>query len=210
MTLSQFVSQEVCDLTRQNPDTITRIPGGLDTRWFSPLNWGRGPCGQSPGPLIFTARRLVSRTGVEELLRAMPLIFEHAPTAKLAVAGDGPLRPRLQQVIMELGLGHSVSLLGRISEVELREWYRKADIAVTPTRNLEGFGLSTVEAMACGTVPLVTPVAANPEVVSRVSPLLIAPGVDARGIADGIMALWTSAEFESLLLHRPGSRAPAT
>jgi glycosyltransferase involved in cell wall biosynthesis len=197
VTLSQFVSQEVCDLTRQNPDTITRIPGGLDTGWFSPLAEDEGQR-TSPGPLIFTARRLVSRTGVEELLRAMPLILEHAPTAKLAVAGDGPLRPRLQKVIVELGLGHSVSLLGRISEVELREWYRKADIAVTPTRNLEGFGLSTVEAMACGTVPLVTPVAANPEVVRHVSPLLIAPGVDARGIADGIMALWTSAEFESL------------
>lgn len=199
VTLSQFVSREVSALTRQDPDTIVRIPGGLDTNWFSPSP-GSVIEGlrEDPGPLIFTARRLVSRTGVEELLRAMPLILDHEPTTKLAIAGDGPLRPRLQQVLEELDLGQAVSILGRISEPELRDWYRKADIAVTPTRNLEGFGLSTVEAMACGTVPLVTPVAANPEIVGQLSPILIAPDIDAHGIADGIVSLWHSTEYEFL------------
>jgi glycosyltransferase involved in cell wall biosynthesis len=197
ITLSQFVSEEVVDITHQSPDAVVRIPGGLDTDWFSPpserVNKGRGS-----GPLIFCARRLVSRTGVEALIRAMPLILEHEPTAQLAIAGEGPLRPKLQKVLAELRIGSAVSILGRISEVELRDWYRQADIAVTPTRYLEGFGLSTVEAMACGTVPLVTPVAANPEIVGRLSPLLVAPGMDARGIAEGVLSLWHSPDYESL------------
>lgn len=199
VTLSRFVSREVCALTKLDPDTILQIPGGLDTDWFSPSP-GTVAEGlrEAPAPLIFTARRLVSRTGVEELLRAMPLILDREPGTRLAIAGDGPLRPRLQQVLEELDLEHAVSILGRISELELRDWYRKADIAVTPTRNLEGFGLSTVEAMACGTVPLVTPVGANPEIVGQLSPILIAPGLDARGIADGIISLWHSTEYESL------------
>ena len=195
VTLSRFVADEVSGLTGQSPETITRIPGGLDTGWFSPAAGDEGSRTDA-GPLLFTARRLVTRTGVGELVRAMPLILEHEPGAKLVVAGDGPLRLTLQKVVAELNLRKTVTFLGRISEQELREWYRKADIAVTPTRNLEGFGLSTVEAMACGTVPLVTPVAANPEIVGRISPLLVAPGLDARGIADGVLGLWNSAEYE--------------
>jgi glycosyltransferase involved in cell wall biosynthesis len=197
VTLSQFVCDEVVELTAKHPESITRIPGGLDTSWFSPDS---RPETREParGPWLFTARRLVSRTGVEELIRAMPLVQEQKPDARLTVAGDGPLRERLQGIIEELGLLETVQLVGRISDADLRDWYRRADIAVTPTRNLEGFGLSTVEAMACGAVPLVTPVAANPEVVGKLSSLLVAPGADAHGIADGVLKLWQAPAYTSL------------
>ena len=197
VTLSQFVCNEVVELTSKHPESITRIPGGLDTSWFSPDSRleTREP---AKGPRLFTARRLVSRTGVEELIRAMPLILKQEPDARLTVAGDGPLRERLQYTIEELGLRETVQLLGRISDADLRDWYRRADIAVTPTRNLEGFGLSTVEAMACGAVPLVTPVAANPEIVGKLSSLLVAPGADARGIADGVLKLWQAPAYTSI------------
>lgn len=197
VTLSQFVCNEVVELTAMHPESITRIPGGLDTSWFSPdsLPEARDP---ARGPWLFTARRLVSRTGVEELIRAMPLILEQSPEAMLTVAGDGPLKERLHGIIAELGLRDKVQLVGRISDADLRDWYRRADIAVTPTRNLEGFGLSTVEAMACGAIPLVTPVAANPEIVGRLSSLLVAPGADARGIADGILRLWQAPVYTTL------------
>lgn len=197
VTLSQFVGNEVVELTAKHPESITRIPGGLDTSWFSPDSRPETP-EPAMGPWLFTARRLVSRTGVEELIRAMPLILEQKPDARLTVAGDGPLRERLQRTVEELGLLEVVQLVGRISDADLRDWYRRADIAVTPTRNLEGFGLSTVEAMACGAVPLVTPVAANPEIVGELSPLLVAPGADARGIADGVLRLWQAPSYTSL------------
>lgn len=197
VTLSQFVGNEVVELTTMHPESITRIPGGLDTSWFSPDS---GPRMLEParGPWIFTARRLVSRTGVEELIRAMPLILKQVPEARLAIAGDGPLREHLHRLVEELGLPDTVQMVGRISDEDLRDWYRRADIAVTPTRNLEGFGLSTVEAMACGAVPLVTPVAANPEIVGRLSPLLVAPSADARGIAEGVLRLWQAPSYASL------------
>jgi glycosyltransferase involved in cell wall biosynthesis len=197
VTLSQFVCDEVVELCAKRPESITRIPGGLDTLWFSPDSTLETR-ETANGPLLFTARRLVSRTGVEELVRAMPLILAQKPDARLTVAGDGPLKERLQGIIEELGLVETVQLIGRISDADLRDCYRRADIAVTPTRNLEGFGLSTVEAMACGAVPLVTPVAANPEIVGKLSSLLVAPGADARGIADGILKLWQAPAYASI------------
>jgi glycosyltransferase involved in cell wall biosynthesis len=197
VTLSDFVAGEVVELTGQPASNIARIPGGLDTGWFRPDS---KTVHQEPssGPILFTARRLVSRTGVEELINAMPMILERYPSAKLAIAGDGPLKARLHGAVREQQLSGSVSFLGRVSEAELRSEYRRADIAVTPTRNLEGFGLSTVEAMSCGTVALVTPVAANPEVAGRLSPLLVAPSPDPQGIAEGVLALWESPDFQPL------------
>lgn len=198
VTLSEFVRSEVTDLTAKRPESIARIPGGLDTTWFSPGVMPTVPGDPTSGPNLFTARRLVRRTGVEELIRAMPLILERKPYATLTIAGDGPLREHLQDVLEELDLREAVQMVGRVSDAVLRDWYRRADIAVTPTRNLEGFGLSTVEAMACGTVPLVTPVAANQEVVGEISALLVAPAADANGIAEGVLRLWEAPDFLSI------------
>lgn len=194
VTLSQFVCDEVVELTHNSAASITRIPGGLDTSWFSPGST-LDTRESLPGPLLFTARRLVSRTGIGELVRAMPLILQQIPGARLTIAGDGPLKESLQRTIEELGLTDKVELLGGLGDADLRSWYRRADIAVTPTRKLEGFGLSTVEAMSCGAVPLVTPIAANPEIVSNLSPLLVAPSADAEGLAEGVVQLWRAPAY---------------
>lgn len=74
-------------------------------------------------------------------------------------------------------------LLGRISDDDLLTWYRVADLAVTPTLALEGFGLSTAEAMSCGTPVVVTPVGANPEVVSGLGSEFVAASTSPHDIA---------------------------
>ena len=81
------------------------------------------------------------------------------------------------------------TLLGRISDVELRDWYRAADLVVTPTQELEGFGLSTAEALATGTPVLVTPVGANPELVRDLDPQLVAEGSSSGDLARAICQL---------------------
>lgn len=77
-------------------------------------------------------------------------------------------------------------LLGFVPEEQLSRYYQAADLVVMPTLQLEGFGLVTVEALACGTPVLGTPVGALPEVLSRVDPLLIAEGTDEGALAAAI------------------------
>ena len=113
----------------------------------------------------------------------------HHPQAQLAIAGDGHLRDIIDRRIRQLGLDRSVVLLGRISDVELRDWYRAADLVVTPTQELEGFGLSTAEALAVGTPVLVTPIGANPELVRELDPQLVAEGSSSADLARGICQL---------------------
>lgn len=165
VTLSDFTAGEMRAITRPRKTTWQKIPGGLRTDYFTPKP-GIAPPLDVSRPIILTARRLVERTGVELLVAAMPEILEKHPTAQLVVAGDGARRQPIERQIAELGIAGSVHMLGRIDDEDLLTWYRVADLAVTPTLALEGFGLSTAEAMSCGTPVVVTPAGANPEVVA--------------------------------------------
>ena len=73
---------------------------------------------------------------------------------RLAIAGAGPLRDRLERRGTQ-----RVELLGRLEDGELADWYRAADLVVLPTLAYEGFGLATIEALAAGTPVVGTPVA---------------------------------------------------
>jgi glycosyltransferase involved in cell wall biosynthesis len=77
-------------------------------------------------------------------------------------------------------------MTGFIAEDKLPFYYQAADLMVVPTLMLEGFGLVLVEAMACGTPVMGTPVGAIPEILRGIDPLLVAEGADQNAIAAGI------------------------
>lgn len=194
-TLSEFMASEARTLAPSMGSRHVLVPGGIDTDAFAPGAIDSVRIRRALGmPLLFTARRLVERTGVEELVKAMPRILAAQPDAHLYIAGDGPRRAAIEHERQHLGLVRNVTLLGRISESDLVEWYRRADVAVTPTKELEGFGLSTAEALACGTPAFVTPVGANAEVVQGLDRALVAPAASPGGIASGLISLWQDTE----------------
>lgn len=191
VTLSRFVRDEALALG-VDPARHRLVPGGLDTERFTPAP--RPSDAEGPGPVLFTARRLVDRTGVDQLVEAMPAVLAALPDARLRVAGAGARRDRVAALIERLGVGHAITLLGRIPDDDLLAEYRAADLAVTPTQELEGFGLSTAEALAVGTPAVVTPVGANPEVVEGLGEGLVAADRTPAAIAAAVVALATDAE----------------
>jgi glycosyltransferase involved in cell wall biosynthesis len=92
----------------------------------------------------------VSRAkGVEVLIRAFAQVKQTVPEARLIVAGKPSAdQPALEQLARELG-ARDVSFTGFVPEKELPERYAAATVMVFPSHY--GFGLSTLEAMACGT-----------------------------------------------------------
>ena len=184
IVLSEFSRGLLSQLDRRAGAEAVTIPGGIDLRHFHP-----GPRGSDPWPVLFTARRLVPRTGVGELITAMPRIVAAFPQATLGVAGTGELENALREKIGLLGLGEAVTLLGRISEEELVRRYQQADLVVLPTQELEGFGLTTAEALACGTPVLGTPVGATPELLAPLDPALVTAGTSGVEIAEAARAL---------------------
>jgi glycosyltransferase involved in cell wall biosynthesis len=91
----------------------------------------------------------------------------------LVIVGKGSIGDRLRRLSSNLGLGDRVRFAGQVSEDELRDWYRAADLFVLPTVAYEGFGMATLEALASGTPVVGTPVGATPELLRPLDPRLV-------------------------------------
>jgi glycosyltransferase involved in cell wall biosynthesis/peptidoglycan/xylan/chitin deacetylase (PgdA/CDA1 family) len=188
LLLSEFTRALLASRSPEAAARATLVPGAVDTAVFSPGDRAaaRERLGVEPGEtVLFTARRLVPRMGLEELIDARALLSD-IPRLRVAIAGDGPLRERLAEQSGAAGGGIRVDLLGRISDEALVDWYRAADLFVLPTLAYEGFGMATIEALASGTPVVGTPVGATPEILAPLEERLIADGSTPVALAEAI------------------------
>jgi glycosyltransferase involved in cell wall biosynthesis len=183
------------------PSTV--IPAGVDTDLFRPPEdrrlLRRALLGdQDNATILFTARNLAPRMGIDALLRALPALLRAYPAIRLVIAGDGALRARLEQLAADLGIGNRVSFLGRIPDAELIAWYQACDLFVLPSAAMEGFGMVTVEAMACGAPVVGTPVGATPELLAGHHPHLLALGTTPDDLAGAIIRVLRDCDLPAL------------
>jgi glycosyltransferase involved in cell wall biosynthesis len=94
--------------------------------------------------------RLDSRKGFDFLIDAWIKVASRASRARLFVIGRGPLEASSRRRLDEEGVSDSVVFLDRQSEAELVSWYNRVSVVAVPSR-FEGFGLTALESMACGT-----------------------------------------------------------
>jgi glycosyltransferase involved in cell wall biosynthesis len=135
------------------------------------------------------ARRLVPRMGVDGLLDAWGQLIEQLPRGStLLLIGDGPLRERLLERCARPPLAGRVRVKGRVSDSELIDAYRCADVAVVPTLAVEGYGLVVLEAAACGTPSVVSDVGGLPEAAAGLDPSLVVPAADTGALRERLRA----------------------
>jgi glycosyltransferase involved in cell wall biosynthesis len=175
-------------LATDHPDEVHKVhvvSGGVETTSFSPGDGRRAARARlgvnQSERLVVTVRRAEPRMGIEQLLRAM--LIARADDLRLAVVGGGLLTDELVQLTSQLGLDGRVQIVGRVSEDELRDWYRAADLFVLPTVAYEGFGMVTLEALASGTPVVGTKAGATPELLEPLDPRLVAEGSDPESLA---------------------------
>ena len=125
--------------------------------------------------IVFTVRRLVRRTGVDVLLRAIDFVDSPRPF-RVLVAGDGPERGRLEGLAAAARRG-SAQMLGPVTQDRLDLLFQAADMFVLPTRELECFGLVTLDALGYGCPVIGTRDGATPELLGpALNDFLVAPG----------------------------------
>ena len=185
--LSQFMRQRVIGAHGISIDRLALIPGAVDPYPFVPLE-DRLPIKTRLNlpinrRILFTVRNLVPRMGLDNLLGAIEMLNRVRYELMLVIGGEGPLYQQLQTDIRRKGLSDVVRLIGFVPESQLCQYYQAADLVLMPSIQLEGFGLVMVEAMACGTPVIGTPIGAIPEILNQVDPILVAEGVDGRSIA---------------------------
>jgi glycosyltransferase involved in cell wall biosynthesis len=96
----------------------------------------------------------------DQLLAALPAVFEALPKSRLIFLSDGVLRPQVERQVREMGLAGRVSFLGSVPLAEVAAQLREADIFITTSRS-DGANISLLEAMAAGTFPVVADIPAT-------------------------------------------------
>jgi glycosyltransferase involved in cell wall biosynthesis len=125
---------------------IEIIPNGVDLEVLSPP----APAERFPEPTLLYLGRLKRYKRVDLLLQAVAALVGRGGSCRLLVAGRGNDRPRLEALRESLGLEQHVEFLGYVSEVEKGRLLRKSWINLL-TSVKEGWGISNLEAAACGT-----------------------------------------------------------
>ncbi len=104
-------------------------------------------------PTILYVGRLKKYKSVETVIKALPAIREAIPDAQFIVVGQGDYQQTLMNLAVELGVQNSVIFKGFVSEEEKVGYLRKAHLSIYPSLK-EGWGLTNIEANACGTAVL--------------------------------------------------------
>jgi glycosyltransferase involved in cell wall biosynthesis len=112
--------------------------------------------------VVFSNRSLYPLYNVELLVRAAPLVVREIPAAVVVIAGEGPERERLAALANKLGVADQVHFIGAVPHEQMPEYLRAASVYVS-TALSDGASVSLLEAMACGTFPVVADIPANRE-----------------------------------------------
>jgi glycosyltransferase involved in cell wall biosynthesis len=165
-------------------ERITVIHPGVDPDWFRPDPALR----RSPKPSALYLGRLKRYKGVEVALRALALARRQRQDLTLDIAGTGDDRPRLEGLTRELGLTEAVRFHGFVTEERKRELLRTTWANLFPSPK-EGWGITNVEAAACGTPSVASDSPGLRDSVRHGETGYLVPHGDASALAERLLAL---------------------
>ena len=132
-----------------SPGRIRVVRPGVDSQHYTPAV----PPRRSAAPSFLYVGRLQRYKGVETALRALAIARSSRGDLTLEVAGRGDDRPRLEAIVDHLDLAGAVRFLGLVSEADKLKLLRSSWANVFPSSK-EGWGITIMEAAACGTPSL--------------------------------------------------------
>lgn len=141
--------------------------------------------GKSAQPTIVFLGRLRRYKGVDWAMRVLPRVRERVPGARLVVVGDGPFRADLERAAARLGVREAVEFRGFLPAAEKVRALQRAWALVQPSPK-EGWGLTVVEAGACGTAVVAADSPGLRDSVRRDETGLLVPYGDDARLADAL------------------------
>jgi glycosyltransferase involved in cell wall biosynthesis len=165
---------------------------GVDTNCFHPVKKGesRKKLGlPKKRKIIFSARRLVYKNGIDTLIESAHLVARNNPDILFVVAGKGPSRKLIEDRTKELGIEDNIKLTGFVPDDLLPVYYDAADYFVLPSASGEGLPLVLFEAMACGLPVIATTVGGTPEIINHMKNGVLVPPRNPEAIAEALSKL---------------------
>lgn len=150
ITVSPSSKADILDhnLTKHEPHIIYN---GVDLQQYK-------PAAKSAIPLFSYIGRLKEHKSIPVFIKAAGIVINKIPNAKFIIAGDGPDKDRLFKLVRKLKLDHIIQFLGYISEAEKISLMQKSWACINPSL-IEGWGITNIEANACGTPVIASNVA---------------------------------------------------
>ncbi|MFI0925465.1 glycosyltransferase family 4 protein [Streptomyces sp. NPDC021012] len=195
LTVSGTSRQEIVEHLGVREDRIRVVHIGADTDLWSP----DPSVAEIPGRIVTTSSADVPLKGLVFLVEALAKLRTENPEAHLVVVGkraeDGPVAAAIERY----GLDGAVSFVKGISDAELVDLYRSAQVACVPSL-YEGFSLPAAEGMATGTPLVATTGGAIPEVAGPDGETCLAvPTGDAGALAAALGRMLGDAELRARL-----------
>lgn len=184
---NSFAAKRMLELHWRYDGVVRVCPNGMRSSHFA-----RGPKGLATGRALTlgVASRLVPIKATCLAIHALAILVRRGVDARLAIAGDGPLRTGLVALAETLGVAERVCFQGVVADMSV--FYDRIDLLVHPALR-EPFGVVAAEAAAAGCPVVCTAVDGLPEVVADGrSGICVAPTGDLEryrelgGVTDGL------------------------
>ncbi len=180
------------------------LPSGIDAEQHRPDPAARaelrGRYRLGDAPLVVCVSRLVARKGQDTLIRAMPLVREQVPGARLLLVGGGPDGDRLRRLARTTGVAEHVVFTGPVPAAELAAHHAVGDVFALPCRtrggglDVEGLGIVLLEAAAAGLPVVAGNSGGAPETVQEGRTGHVVDGRDVSAVASSIAGLLADPE----------------
>lgn len=141
-----------------NPEKIKVVYGGVDIDFIRSIK-----AKKYLQPTVCCIARLVSYKNIDCLLKAIKIVKKKIPAIKCIIVGKGPEKEKLLKLTRELALAYEVVFKQNLSYRELIKTLKSSWIFCLPSK-IEGFGLVTIEALACCTPFVVVDMTINKEI----------------------------------------------
>ena len=186
---------------------MVKIAPGIDTQHFSPRNSDdlRTSLKLAEKKVIVCVARLVHRKGQDRLIEAMPEILSAIPNAHLLIVGEGPYRQQLVKRVNQLKIKDDVTFVGRIGYEQLPEYICAGDLFAMPSRSrfwgleVEGLGISYLEASACGLPVIAGNSGGAPDAVDEGNSGVVVSGIDNDAIAKAVVKFLNDPEISKTM-----------
>src|SRR3954447_11415864 len=193
------VSEHIGGLTVRSvglPNKAYRvIYNAVDTELFRPSDTPRD------GNEVLYVGTVNRRKGVGELFKAIPEVLSERPGTRFRIAGaisrseSGESLDQYLLGLLPVACRASVEFLGRVSHDKLPSLYNQAAVCVFPSL-AEAFGLTCVEAMACGRPVVMTNHASGPEIVEDGVSGLLADPRDPKRVSACLLSILNSPDLQ--------------